>query len=104
MQRLRSSFKECGIKDHLLAFLPSCASSSVVIKLRGYPGDYHRLIALPLNKWFPEQPNARTEHALERYHLGCRVTPLIDGQSMLATAINALRATYERGESDPPSP
>jgi len=93
-----------GLKDHLLAFLPSCASSSVVIKLRGYPGDYHRLIALPLNKWFPEQPNARPLQALKRFHLGCRVTPLIDGQSMLASAINALRATYERSESDPPSP
>jgi phosphatidylserine/phosphatidylglycerophosphate/cardiolipin synthase-like enzyme len=93
-----------GLKDHLLAFLPTCASSSVVIKLRGYPGDYHRLIALPLNKWFPEQPNARVDQALERYHLGCRVTPLVDGQSTLAAAINALRATYERGESDPPSP
>lgn len=93
-----------GLKDHLLAFLPSCASSSVVIKLRGYPGDYHRIIALPLNKWFPEQPNARPEHAPERFHLGCRVTPLIDGQSMQAAAIDAMRATYERGESDPPSP
>lgn len=93
-----------GIKDHLIAFLPSCASSSVVIKLRGYPGDYHRLIALPLNKWFPEQPNARVEHAFERYHLGCRVTPLIDGQSMLAATVDALRATYERGESDPADP
>jgi phosphatidylserine/phosphatidylglycerophosphate/cardiolipin synthase-like enzyme len=93
-----------GLKDHLLAFLPTCASSTVVIKLRGYPGDYHRLIALPLNKWFPAQPNARVAHSLERYHLGCRVTPLIDGQSMLAAAINALRATYERGESDPPDP
>lgn len=93
-----------GLKDHVLAFLPSCASSSVVIKLRGYPGDYHRIIALPLNKWFPEQPNARTEHALKRFHLGCRVTPLVDGQSMLAAAINALRATYERGELEPPSP
>ncbi|HYP26765.1 MAG TPA: phospholipase D-like domain-containing protein [Blastocatellia bacterium] len=93
-----------GLKDHLLAFLPSCSSSSVAIKLRGYPGDYHRIIALPLNKWFPEQPNARPEHALKRFHLGCRVTPLIDGQSMLAAAADALRATYERGESDPPSP
>ena len=93
-----------GLKDHLLAFLPTCASSSVVIKLRGYPGDYHRLIALPLNKWFPEQPNARFDQKLERFHLGCRATPLIDGQSMLASAINALRATYERAESDPPSP
>lgn len=93
-----------GLKDHLLAFLPSCSSSTVVIKLRGYPGDYHRIIALPLNKWFPEQPNARPEHALKRFHLGCRVTPLIDGQSMLAAAADALRATYERGESDPPSP
>ncbi|HEX2272193.1 MAG TPA: phospholipase D-like domain-containing protein [Pyrinomonadaceae bacterium] len=93
-----------GLKDHLLAFLPSCSSSSVVIKLRGYPGDYHRIIALPLHKWFPEQPNARPEHALERYHLGCRVTTMIDGQSMLASVANAMRATYERGESDPPSP
>ena len=49
-----------GLKDHLLAFLPNCSSSSVVIKLRGYSGDYHRIIALPLNKWFPEQPNALT--------------------------------------------
>lgn len=93
-----------GLKDHLIAFLPTCASSSVVIKLRGYPGDYHRLIALPLNKWFPEQPNARADQKLERFHLGCRVTPMIDGQSMLAAAINALRATYERGQSDPASP
>lgn len=93
-----------GLKDHLLAFLPSCASSSVVIKLRGYPGDYHRIIALPLNKWFPEQPNARLEHALERFHLGCRVTPLIDGQSMLAAATDAMRAAYERGDADPPNP
>lgn len=93
-----------GLKDHLLAFLPSCSSSSVVIKLRGYPGDYHRIIALPLNKWFPEQPNARPEQALKRFHLGCRVTPLIDGQSMQAAAADAMRATYERGESDPPSP
>lgn len=93
-----------GLKDHLLAFLPTCASSTVVIKLRGYPGDYHRLIALPLHKWFPEQPNARVDQKLERYHLGCRVTPLVDGQGMLAAAVNALRATYERGEADPPSP
>ena len=93
-----------GLKDHLLAFLPSCSSSSVVIKLRGYPGDYHRIIALPLHKWFPEQPNARPEHALKRYHLGCRVTTMIDGQGMLASVTNAMRATYERGESDPPSP
>jgi phosphatidylserine/phosphatidylglycerophosphate/cardiolipin synthase-like enzyme len=92
-----------GIKDHLLSFLPSCSSSSVVIKLRGYPGDYHRIISLPLNKWFPEQPNARPEHAPKRFHLGCRVTPLIDGQSMLAAAANAIRACYERGDSDPPS-
>ena len=90
-----------GLKDHLLAFLPSCSSSSVVIKLRGYSGDYHRIIALPLNKWFPEQPNARPAHALKRYHLGCRVTPLIDGQSMLAAAIDAMRATYEAGPNDP---
>jgi phosphatidylserine/phosphatidylglycerophosphate/cardiolipin synthase-like enzyme len=93
-----------GIKDHLLSFLPSCSSSSVVIKLRGYPGDYYRIIALPLNKWFPEQPNARPEHAPKRFQLGCRVTPLIDGQSMLAAAVDAIRACYERGESDPPSP
>jgi phosphatidylserine/phosphatidylglycerophosphate/cardiolipin synthase-like enzyme len=93
-----------GIKDHLLSFLPSCSSSSVVIKLRGYPGDYHRVIALHLNKWFPEQPNARPEHAPKRFHLGCRVTPLIDGQSMLAAAADAIRACYERGDSDPPSP
>lgn len=90
-----------GVKDHLLAFLPSCASSSVLIKLRGYPGDYYRLIALPLNKWFPEQPNARPAHAPKRYHLGCRVTTLIDAQSMQAAVANAIRATYERGESDP---
>ena len=93
-----------GLKDHLLAFLPSCSSSTVIIKLRGYPGDYHRIIALPLNKWFPEHPTARPEHAPQRYHFGCRVTPFIDGQSMLAAICDAMRATYERGESDPPSP
>lgn len=93
-----------GIKDHLLAFLPNCASSSVLVKLRGYPGDYYRLIALPLNKWFPEQPNARPGQALERYHLGCRVTTIIDGQGMQASVANAIRATYERSESDPPDP
>jgi len=93
-----------GVKDHLLAFLPSCASSSVVIKLRGYPGDYYRVIALPLHKWFPEQPNARPGQALERYHLGCRATPIVDAQGMQASVANAIRATYERGESDPPSP
>jgi len=63
-----------GVKDHLLAFLPSCASSSVVIKLRGYPGDYYRVIALPLHKWFPEQPNAEfplvlnTGRTVEHWH------------------------------------
>ena len=62
----------------------------MVIKLRGYPGDYHRIIALPLNKWFPEQPNALPEHAPKRFHLGCRVTPLIDGQSMMAAAADAI--------------
>ena len=93
-----------GVKDHLLAFLPSCASSSVLIKLRGYPGDYYRLIAFPLHKWFLEQPNARPAHAPKRYHLGCRVTTFIDGQSMQASVANAIRATYERAESDPPSP
>jgi phosphatidylserine/phosphatidylglycerophosphate/cardiolipin synthase-like enzyme len=94
--------KGVGLKEHLLAFLPSCSSSTVVIKLRGYPGDYHRIIALPLNKWFPEQPNARPTHAPERYHLGCRVTPLIDAQSMQAAVANAIRATYEQGDSAPP--
>lgn len=93
-----------GVKDHLLAFLPSCSSSSVLIKLRGYPGDYYRLIALPLHKWFLEQPNARPAHAPKRYHLGCRVTTLIDAQSMQASVANAIRATYERSESDPPDP
>jgi hypothetical protein len=93
-----------GLKDHLLGFLPNCASSSVIVKLRGYPGDYHRIIAFPLHKWFPEQANARVEHQLERFHLGCRATPLVDGQSMLAAAANAMRATYERGDGDPPDP
>jgi len=92
-----------GIKDHLLAFLPSCSSSTVVIKLRGYPGDYHRIIALSPQKWFAEQPNARIEHAPRRFHLGCRATPLVDGQSMLAAAVDAMRATYERAETDPES-
>ena len=93
-----------GVKDHLLAFLPSCASSSVIIKLRGYPGDYHRMIALSPQKWFPEQPNARAEQKLRRFHLGCRATPLVDGQSMLAAAVDAMRAAYERVETDPANP
>lgn len=92
-----------GLTDHLLAFLPNCSSSTVVIKLRGYPGDYHRIIALSPKKWFPEQPNARVEQAPKRFHLGCRATPLVDGQSMLAAAVDAMRATYERAETDPES-
>ena len=90
-----------GVKDHILAFLPTCSSSTVIVKLRGYPGDYHRIIALSPKKWFPEQPNARIEHAPKRFHLGCRATPLVDGQSMLAAAVDAMRASYERAETDP---
>jgi phosphatidylserine/phosphatidylglycerophosphate/cardiolipin synthase-like enzyme len=90
-----------GIPDHLLAFLPSCPSSSLAIRLRGYAGDYYRLCAFPLQKWYPEQPNARPEHAPQRYHLGCRATPLIDGQNGLAVMADAIRATYERGPDDP---
>lgn len=90
-----------GIPDHLLAFLPSCPSSSLAIRLRGYPGDYYRLCAFPLHKWYPEQPNARPEHAPQRVHLGCTATPLVDGQNALAVLANAIRATYERGPNDP---
>ena len=93
-----------GLKDHLLGFLPSCSSSSVVIRVRGYPGDYHRIIAFNLHKWYPEQPNARADFAPKRLHLGCRATPLVDGQTMHAVVFNAIRATYERGAGDPADP
>lgn len=90
-----------GIHRHLMAFLPSCPASSVVLKLRGYPGDYYRMIALHLDRWYPEQPNQRAAHAPRRYHLGCRVTPLVDGQAAQSAIADALRATYEMGPDDP---